>query len=185
MPGGLTSPRTPVSRWVLRALLILVAAAVLGVLAGVVWEWIWSPPSGVAYEGRFVLDQNGLPSEFSGTGWYIVVAAVAGILLGVGAALVSRDGEVVSLVAVSVGAVLAGGLMFHVGHALGPPDPAVLAASAEDLTALRGDLRVGGVGGRPHFYTFDSAAFVAFPAGALLAFSALVLMLSPRRPTTD
>ncbi|WP_248582122.1 hypothetical protein [Nocardioides sp. InS609-2] len=185
MSGELTRPRPQVSRWLVQALLVLVGAAVLGSLAGVVWEWVWTPPSGVAYQGRFVLDENGLPGEFSGTGWYVVVSAAAGILLGAGAALLSRDGEVVSLVAVALGAVLAGWLMFQIGHSLGPPDPAVLAASADDLTAINGDLRVGGAGVHPHVYTFDSAAFVAFPAGALLAFSALVLALTPRRRTGD
>ncbi len=185
MSGELTRRRARVSRWMLQALLVLVAAAVLGALAGVVWEWVWTPPSGVAFQGRFVLDENGLPGEFAGTGWYVVVAAAAGVLLGAGAALMSRDGEVATLVAVAVGAVLAGWLMFHVGHALGPPDPAVLAASADDLTAIKGDLRVGGAGLHPHVYAFDSAAFVAFPAGALLAFSAVLLALTPRRRTDD
>ena len=78
MSGELTRPRVRVSWWVVQALVVLVAAAALGALAGVVWEWVWTPPSGVAFQGKFVLDENGLPGEFSGTGWYVVVAAAAG-----------------------------------------------------------------------------------------------------------
>lgn len=180
MPRRLTRPRSRAVRWVLRALVVVLAAVALGALAGVVWEWVWTPPSGVAFQGRWVLDENGLPGEFAGTGWYVVVAAAAGVLLGAGAALATRDGEVVSLLAVALGAVLAGWVMFHVGHDLGPPDPRPLAAAAEDLTALSGDLRVGGAGLHPRLYAFDSAAFVAFPGGALLAFAAVLLSVAPR-----
>ncbi len=183
MPGELTRGRSRVLVWIVRALAVLVAAAVLGALAGVVWELIWTPPSGIAYQGKFVLDENGLPGEFSGTGWYVVVAAAAGILLGAGAALATRDGEIVSLAAVALGAVLAGWLMFHVGHALGPPDPGPIAAKADDLTAIVGDLRVGGAGLHPRPFALDSAAFVAFPAGALMAYAALLLAVAPRRRT--
>lgn len=181
MPRGLRSPRGRAARWLLRALLVLVAAAAVGALAGVVWEWVWTPPSGIAYQGRWVLDENGLPSEFSGTGWYVVVAAAAGLLLGTGTALATREDEVVTLLAVAIGAVLAGWLMFHVGHRLGPPDPRALASGADDLTAIVGDLRVGGAGVHPRPYALDSPAFAAFPAGALLAFAALVLGLAPGR----
>ncbi|WP_426244219.1 hypothetical protein [Nocardioides sp. LHG3406-4] len=188
MPGQLTRltrPRGQVSRWLLRAVVVLLLAAALGALAGVVWEWVWTPPSGVAYRGHWVLDENGLPTEFSGTGWYILIAAAGGIVLGAGTALLTRDGEVASLVTVTLGALLAGWLMFHVGHDLGPPDPATLAAGADDLTAIPGDLRVGGAGLHPRPYALDSAAFVAFPAGALLAFAGLLLGLAPRRPSRD
>lgn len=177
----MTAPRSRAVRWLLRVVVVVAAAAVLGALAGVVWEWVWTPPSGIVVQGRWLLDETGLPSEFSGTGWYVVVAAAAGLLLGAGTALTARDGEVVSLVAVALGAVLAGWLMFHVGHELGPPDPRPIARGADDLTAVVGDLRVGGAGVDPRIYALDSPAFVAFPAGAVLAFAALLLSLGPRR----
>lgn len=185
MSRELRRPRSRATRWILRAVLVVAVAALLGAAAGAAWEWVWTPPSGIAFQGRWVLDEDGLPGAFSGTGWYVIVAAAAGILLGVGTALVSRDGEVVSLVALAVGAMLAGWVMFHVGHSLGPPDPAVLAASADDLTPIVGDLRVGGVGLHPRVYAFDSAAFIAFPAGALLAYAALLLSLAPHRRSHD
>ena len=160
---------------------VLLACAVAGVLAGIVWEWVWTPPSGIAYQGRWVLDEDGLPHEFSGTGWYVVVAASAGLLLGLATAVAARDREVLRLAALAVGAVLAGWVMFHVGHALGPPDPARLARGADDLTAIPGDLRVGGAELHERWYALDSAAFVALPAGALLGFAAVMLGLGPRR----
>ena len=45
---------------------------------GLVWEWLWTPPRGVVVHHRWVQDEVGLRGDFSGTGTYVVVAAVAG-----------------------------------------------------------------------------------------------------------
>lgn len=173
-------PRSTTTRWVLRAVLVVLLALAVGALAGVVWEWVWTPPSGIAYQGRFVLDENGLPAEFSGTGWYVVVAAAAGLLLGAATALTTRDREVATLVVLAVASVLAGWVMFHVGHDLGPADPRAIASGAKDLTAIDGDLRIDGAGLHPRPWALDSPAFVAFPGGALLGFAAVLLSVVPR-----
>ena len=116
-----------------QVLLVLVVFAVAGALAGVVWEWLWTPPTGVALDEQFLLDGDGLRGEFSGTGLYVVVAAVAGLLLGVLVAVLSDRDELVTLVVVAVGSVLAGWLMLRTGVALGPPDPAPLAQGGRRL----------------------------------------------------
>jgi uncharacterized membrane protein YeaQ/YmgE (transglycosylase-associated protein family) len=166
------APAEPKPSWrrlVIDAVSILIVSAVVGVAAGFVWERLWTPPSGLAYQGKWGLDGEGLPHDFSGTGLYALVAIVAGLLLGVVVALVFDRDEVVTLAAGVVGAALAGALMWLVGTALGPADPHTLAKAADDFEPIVSDLRVRGRG-----------AFVAFPLGATLS-AAAVFLLSARR----
>jgi hypothetical protein len=153
-----------------QVLLVLVAFAVAGALAGAVWEWVWTPPTGVALGKEFLLDGDGLRGDFSGTALYVVVAAVAGLLVGVLVAVLSDRDELATLVVVAVGSVLAGWLMLRTGVALGPPDPGPLARSADDYTPLVDQLAVAG-----------RSPFVAFPAGALLGLIVIFIGLSRRR----
>ena len=148
---------------------ILVVFAVAGVACGFLWERIWTAPTGVAYQHRWVLDGGGLPEEFSGTGLYALIGAVAGLVLGLVLTLVFDNDEVVSLAAIIVGAVLAGYLMWVVGVALGPPDPHPIARTADDFAPIPSDLRVHG-----------KSAWLAFPLGALVS-AAGVCLLYPRR----
>jgi hypothetical protein len=167
------SPAEPNPSWrrlVLDAVSILIGSVVVGVAAGFVWERLWTPPSGLALQGKWGLDGEGLPHEFSGTGLYALVAIVAGLLLGSVVALVVNRDEVVTLAAVVVGAALAGALMWVVGTALGPADPHTLAKAADDFEPIVSDLRVHGIG-----------VFVAFPLGATLASAAMFLLGARRR----
>jgi hypothetical protein len=163
-----------------RLLLVLLGAAVWGALLGCVWEALWVPPAGAAYEGTWYLAPGGLAQDVGATGWFVVVGLVGGLVFGLVSAVLSRDREVLTLVAVAVGSVLAGWVMFHVGHALGPADPQVLAASAGDYEAIPADLRLAGAGTRPWPLWFDSSAFTAFPAGALFALMGVFLSGSRR-----
>ena len=135
-PQGAPGARMPQRmRSVLRQVaVVLLLFAVVGVLAGVVWQWVWSPPTGVAYQGSWVLDVEGLTHDFSGTGLYVVVGAVAGLLAGAAAGVLFDRDELVTLAAVVAGAALAAWLMKEVGQALGPPDPRPLAEAADDYT---------------------------------------------------
>ena len=169
MPGRL-SAQAPL---LLRALAVVVVLGLVGVLAGVVWEWVWSPPTGVVFEDRWVLQPSGPDIAFSGTGWYVVVAGLAGLLAAATIGwFVGRD-ETATLVAVALGSVLAGWLMLVVGHALGPADPQVLAVGKDDFTALPSDLRVAG--DDPPLMGVGSSAFVAFPSGALIGLAVVFL----------
>jgi hypothetical protein len=152
-----------------RFLLVLVGFAVAGVLAGIVWEWVWTPPTGVALGQEFLLDGGGLRSEFSGTALYVVVGTLAGLLLGVLVAVLTERHELLTLGAVLVGAVLAAWLMLVVGTSHGPPDPEPLARSAEDYTPLQDELRVSG-----------HSPFVAFPGGALVGLIVIFIGLHGR-----
>jgi hypothetical protein len=149
---------------------VLALFAVGGALAGVVWEWLWTPQDGVVVDGEWLLDTEALRGDFSGTALYVLVAAATGLLLGVLAALLSERHEVATLVAVVAGSALAAWLMWQVGQALDPPDPAQVARTAEDGSRVPGELEV--VGRSP---------FTALPAGALLGLIVVFIGLT-RRP---
>jgi hypothetical protein len=153
------------------ALVVAALVAAVGALAGVVWEWVWSPPTGVVVHQRWVAaSEAGLRGQFTGTGWYVVVAAVAGLLVGAVVALVADRRPLVTLGSVVVGTLLGAWLMRVVGVALGPDDPAVLARSVKQGTHLPDMLRVSG-----------ASPYVAYPTGALLALALVFLCLSTVR----
>jgi len=139
-----------------RLLLVLGGCAVGGVVAGVVWELVWTAPTGLVYENRWQLDQEGVQSDVSGTGLYVIVGFCTGLLIGVVSALTTRGHEVATLLTVAVGSVVAAALMALTGHALGPPDPRPLAEGRKNFTELDADLLVEG-----------SSPYVAVPVGAL------------------
>ena len=164
---------------IVQAAIVVGVFAVAGALAGVVWEWLWTPSVGVVVDHQWLLGLAGLRAEFSATGTYVVVASVAGLLTGALCALFLDRAELVTLVAVLVGAVLAGWLMVQVGHALGPPDPRKLAETASNRTRLPSDLRIVGKIWPPKSIR-DPSPYVAFPAGATLGLAVVLLGLSKR-----
>ena len=110
-------------------------------LAGVVWEWLWSPPTQVVQQHQlYYTDYASLRRVFSGTGLYALVSAVASALVALAAALLTRRRELLTLGAVIVGSLAAAYTMHAVGVALGPADPAKLAAVAADGTHVSGQL---------------------------------------------
>ncbi|GAA4694076.1 hypothetical protein [Nocardioides nanhaiensis] len=162
MPDLSTSAAPSPSRWrgaAVQAALIVALLALCGAAAGWVWHRLWAPaPPGVAVEGRWIpLPPVGSAAQFQGTGWFVVVAVATGVLVGVLVALLLSREELVSLAAVVVGSVLATWVMYRVGVALAPPDPAPVAAGAEDGTRLLGTLAVSG-----------RSPFAALPLGALV-----------------
>jgi hypothetical protein len=149
----------------------------------VVWEWLWTPPLGIVYHGKWILEPAGPDYAFSGTGWYVVVALVAGLLTALVLGWVLVSGELTTLAAAVVGSVLAGWLMFTVGHTLGPPDPRPLAAAMDDLERLPSDLRVAVKDPDPDdaAYSTTSSAFLAFPLGTGLGLSLVWFTTRGRR----
>jgi uncharacterized membrane protein YeaQ/YmgE (transglycosylase-associated protein family) len=165
-----TAPTT--GRLALQLGLVVAALAAVGALAGVVWEWIWTPTAGVVVDHRWTAgDALGLQHEFSGTGWYVLVGTVAGLLAGIVVALVADRMPLLTLAAVVVGSVVAAWLMLAVGTALGPPDPAVLAKTAADGTKLPMQLTVSG-----------HSPWIALPSGALIGLLLVFIGLSSRHP---
>ena len=86
MPEQLTEEPATRSAWVVPVLaqagIVVAVCAVAGALAGVVWEWLWTPPVGVVIRHEWLLGLSGLRSEFSATALYVILASVAGLLVG-------------------------------------------------------------------------------------------------------
>ena len=172
MPDRLTATALgPVLRQVVVSLVLLVVA---GAVAGVVWVWLWTPPSGVVVDQQWVQDESGLRGDFSATGSYVAVATVTGLLVAVLLGVLFDRAEIVNLLVVLAGSVLAGWVMYRVGLALSPADPRSLADSVEDGTRLPGRLAVDG-----------DSPFRAFPGGAMLGLVIVYLGLSRRRVNRD
>jgi hypothetical protein len=129
---------------VLEGLAVLTAFAGTGALGGLLWVRLWDQPRGVVSDHEWYTSESGLRADVAGTGWYVVIAVLAGLLLGVLAAWLGRRSELVTLAAVVGGSVLAAYLMLQVGHHRSPPDPHVLALTAKDGTKLDGALEVHG-----------------------------------------
>jgi hypothetical protein len=130
---------------VLLAIAVVLTYVVVGALAGVVWQWLWSPPTQVVQQHQlYYTDYASLRRVFSGTGLYAVVSAVASALLALAAGFLTRRRELLTLAAVIVGSLLAAYTMHAVGVALGPTDPAKLASAAADGTRVSGQLEVNG-----------------------------------------
>lgn len=136
---------SPLAGSVRVALLVLLAYAVLGAAAGVVWEWVWTPPGQVIVQHQVLYDSySSLRRVFSGTGLYVLVAAVASALLTLLVTVLVRGRELLVLAVVVVGSVLAAALMWRVGTLLGPADPAGVAAHTTGRATVSGNLTVAG-----------------------------------------
>lgn len=150
---------------------IVVALAAVGVLAGLVWRSLLEVPHGVVASRQWFPDpwESGERLSFDATGWYVVVAIVAGLVMGFLAAVLSRAPELWTLAAVLAGSLVAAWLMRAVGLHGAPPDPQVAAKDAADGTRLAGTF------GRP-----GTAAFVTWPLAAVLPVGIIFLVLPPR-----
>ncbi|WP_432478718.1 hypothetical protein [Nocardioides sp. GXQ0305] len=148
--------------------LVVLLFALAGVVGGLVWRWIWTPMRGTVLDGVWYPATNSSP--FSATGLYVLVALVTGLLAGLIGALVTDRRELVTLVLVAGGSLLAGWVMLQVGAIGMPADPTTLARSADDGTRLPGTLTVTGW-----------SPLVAFPTGALLGLFVVFVGLS-RKP---
>jgi hypothetical protein len=147
--------------WV--ALLFLVG----GALAGLLWELLWDPTTGVTYQGKL----------------YVVIAAPVGLVLAVLAGI-GRGHEWATVGTVALASVAAGFLMYAVGHTVGPPDPQALAAGAADYDdSIPGALGLSAPDrGQVQWH---SAALIALPAGAMIGLVGTYLLGSrglARRP---
>ncbi|MBC2933551.1 hypothetical protein [Nocardioides sp. zg-1228] len=148
-----------------RLLWVLVLFVGGGAAAGVLWERLAEPATGLAYEGGWYLEPAGPDLSFQAVALYVVIAFPLGLLLAV---LVGRwrGHERVTVLAVLVAAGLGAAAMYAVGHALGPPDPQALAAGSPDYTELPAEL--GLTAPDRDSVPWHSTALLALPGGAML-----------------
>lgn len=170
--------RVPWRRLVLEHAGVLVLFAAGGALAGWVWQRWATVPQGVAFDGDwrlgyriegdfFVGDNDWFQQAFGVVGTYVVLGAATSVVIGVVASLVCRRSEVVTLVVVAAGSVLAAVICYRLGLALGPPDPAGLARNAADGTIIQGDLAI-----KQH------SPFVVWPLGSLIGLTMVYFLTS-------
>ena len=167
-----TGPRSP---WVVvpaQALATVGIFAAVGAAAGWLWYKLWDAPSGVVAGGAWYTGEAGLRDDFQGVAWYVTLAFVAGLLLGVLTAWLFDRSELVTLAAVIVGSALAAYLMLRVGTHLSPADPHELAKTAQDGDKLKGALRVSSWPPRG-----------AFTFGGLLGLAVVYAVSIGRAPT--
>ncbi len=144
--------------------LVVVGFLVVGAGAGVLWERLWEPTTGLTYGDRWYLEPAGPDVSFQAIALFVLIAFPLGVVLAALSGL-RRDGEIATVVTVLVAATAAGFVMYAVGTSLGPADPQALAAGSPDYTPLRGDLGLTAPDrGRTGWH---STALVAFPAGAM------------------
>lgn len=168
--------------FLLRVLVLLLAGLVTGAAAGLVWQWVWTPPTGAAWQGEFYLDPTGVRREVTATGWFTVIGLLVGIAVGSVAAYLSPTRELATLVGVLLGSLLLAWTMLVVGHLTGPPDPHEVARTAGDWEAIVSDLRLAGVENvwRP----YGSSALLAPAVGALIGLVGIFLGGAGRRART-
>ena len=157
-------------RPILEIVAILVLFAVAGVVCGWFWEHRWTPPSGLGYQGKWYPYGSGVEHVFDGTGSFVVIATVVGLVLGLACAWFFTASEIGTVVAVLVGGALAAWLMHTVGLHLAPSDLAEKARNATDAIPLKGSLR-----------TYGDSYRVAFPGAAVVGPALLYLCFPPRR----
>lgn len=156
---------------VLRAATVLVLFAAAGVGGGYAWRHLWTPPAGKAVSGSWVPTpvEEGLQNDFSGVGWYVVVALGLGIVLGLVTAVVLGRAEVVAVVVAVLGSALAAYLVLSTGERLSPPDPDKAAVTAQDGDEIVGDLEFDGW-----------TPLLSAPIGTLLSLTSVFLLTTRR-----
>lgn len=174
-PYDQAPPAVPATRsWpgvLVRAGLLLVVFGAAGLGGGYAWRHLWTPPAGEAVRGTWVPTpvEEGLQNDFSGVGWYVVVALVLGLVLGLVTAVVLGRAELVAVAVAVVGSALAAYLVLSTGERLSPPDPDEVAATAPDDTPIEGDLEFDGW-----------TPLLSLPIGALAALGGFYVVTNRR-----
>ncbi len=166
------------SRVLPQAVEVLVVLAVFAAAgAGLGWLWfhVWQQPTGTVVRHVWYPDEEGLRDVFDATGWYVVLAAGGGVVVGGLATAFGRRSPLVTLVAVAAGSLLAAWVMLKVGLALSPEDPQTLAKTAADGAKLRGRLSLEGA----------NSPYLAWPLGSLVTLMVLNFLLSSRDQIRD
>jgi hypothetical protein len=102
---------------------VLVWFLVLAVLAAVVWWQLTPLAEYTRTADNAQMDEQELGRQVAADGWYVVVAAVGGLLSGVMLLSLRRRDPVATVLLVVLGSLLCGWVMLRIGLWLGPADP--------------------------------------------------------------
>lgn len=164
---------------------IVVLFVVVGAFCGWLWERLWTPATGLVWQGQWhkgliALDpktfaqawsENAHQDVFSGTAIYTVIGIVAGLAVGAFAAFLLDAAELVTLGALIVGGLLAGLVAQRVGLHLSAPSPDALAPTTPNGAVLDDRIHLAGWG-----------LWGVFPGAALIPLAMVFLIFDrPRR----
>jgi hypothetical protein len=109
---------------------VIGAFLVLGVLSGVLWWLVVPPAQFTRLRSGGSMSEVELGKQFSADGFYVVIAAVVGVVTGLALAWWRSRDPLLTSVLLVLGSALAAALMAVTGHLLGPgPTRAALAAA--------------------------------------------------------
>ena len=132
-----------------------------GLVAGLVWPLLVSPVEVVRTEAGLSTAEVALSERFDNDAWFMVLAVALGAPLGLLMTAWRRADEIVTVVAVVVGASLASWMTGAIGRSVGPEDPAVALSDAPVGATAEGMVSVAAQGA---YFVWPLAAL----AGALL-----------------
>ncbi|MDP3967293.1 MAG: hypothetical protein Q8Q02_03365 [Nocardioides sp.] len=130
-------------RPVVEAALAVAVLAVLGLLGGIAWWWVWEPSFYTVTQGQGAMLEPDLSRRFAADGWYAVIGGTLGLVSGLVLTWRLRAHRLVTLAALLVGSVLAVVLMTATGTLLGPTDTDAALAAAKEGSRVAMELEVG------------------------------------------
>lgn len=145
---------------------VLALFLAVGVLSGAIWPQLVDPVTVTKGELGLTTSEAALAERFDNDGWYSVLAAGCGLVLGLVLSAWRRADEVVTLLGVVAGASLAAWLSAHVGTLVGPDDPHQVLATAPVGATAPGMVSVS-----------STAAYFVWPISAVIG--AMVVLWSP------
>jgi len=151
---------------VLDLVVVLGAFLLVAVVVGLVWPHLVGTVTVTRTDSGTVIGEADLAHRFDNDAWYVLLAAGSGFVLGVVLTAWRRSNEVVTVLAVVAGALIASWVSAQVGTWAGPDDPQKVLAHA----------RVGDTA-PDRVVVESSAAYLVWPIAA--AAGALVVLLRP------
>ncbi len=150
---------------------MLLACALAGVVAGVVWELLTPLPQFEVAGDRILLpaaeDETGIAAD----GWFAICAGVAGVVSAVVVFMRVREARISVLAALTLGGLLAAVIAWRVGVAVGPEPVRAGADGLSDGESFSGPLELSALG-----------VLFTWPLTAVITYFALAAGLDPNRP---
>lgn len=104
---------------------------VAAVICGLLWWQVTPLAEYTRTETGAVLNEEQLGIQVASDGWFLVIAAVGGLISGIGLLSWRRRDPLVMVILTAAGGVLATWVMLRTGLLVGPPDPDTVSAAAK------------------------------------------------------